>query len=305
MKTIKHDIVNYIHGCVMSGSYTIKNNELYLTCPNCGDNREHFSVNIQKSLYHCFKCNFGGNFINSISQHFNEWSQIRALISVHPVIVNEKRNDNILKGLTSLDSGKETFESHDYLIGFKKRVVDYCLNRGMIYSQITNYHLMIKSFENKIYFPYWQNGRVTYLTERNLSGIGPKVIDIPGMVKPLYGRHIRRLDEIVVLVEGVFDHFVTPYSYAMLGSSITDEQITTLKYDGISNVIIINDPDVLCSAIHNKEKLAQQKISAFVVVLPDQKDPADIGSKGMSKIVYDLMSGSIPNIDPFYVRMKE
>ena len=42
--------------------------EIHVTCPFCGDNRKHASLNTNKNLFHCFKCGEGHNSITLYSK---------------------------------------------------------------------------------------------------------------------------------------------------------------------------------------------------------------------------------------------
>ena len=145
-----------------------------------------------------------------------------------------------------------------------------------------------------MYFPYWdEEGTLTFWMGRAMKTvIEPKTIEPDNASKPLYGRHVTKLSGILppLLVEGVFDHFVTPSSYALMGSGITGSQIATLRLDGVRTVALLQDPDASESMKMNSKKMGKFGIKSHMVMLSGDKDPAMIGANKMADIVTHIQS---------------
>jgi len=86
----------------------------------------------------------------------------------------------------------------------------------------------------------------------------------------------------VVLVEGVFDairlHELGIPTVALLGSSISDEQVALLQKAEISQVLVLLDAETDKARRKLLDRLAQH-FSVRSVALPDGKDPASVSSE--------------------------
>lgn len=100
--------------------------------------------------------------------------------------------------------------------------------------------------------------------------------------------------EDITLVEGVFDHIVTPNSLPLLGKSLNknDEMFTVLTTRAMSNVNIMLDNDAYDNAIQIYKTLnstPQLKDKVRFIPMEGGKDPSDVfkeqGSKGIIKLL--------------------
>lgn len=293
------EILKHILMSMRTGAYRRSDDEVTMQCPNCGDGGQHFSVNIIKRAYNCFKCHIGGRLEHVIRAEGSEWNSIFNLTTgsyigkTNPIVAEQTNisNNSVIK---LLQCG-----SSSHLCKLAKLAYEYCLKRGMTEEQIEKYQLFVRPFEPRVFFPYWnQFGNVTFWMGRALnSNIHPKTIELTGTNKPLYGRHVTCVVDEVVLVEGVFDHFATPNSYAVMGSSLTQAQVQQLVNDGVTRVFILFDVDAGSQMRLAAQKLAKARIDAYPLIIKSQqsvllKDPADIGRCGVTKIVNAAISKS-------------
>lgn len=296
------DIYQYAINCIKSGAADIHQDEAGMPCPNsgCDDEGGHFSINTRKGLFNCYKCHFSGSILSIISRNRSEWllavGTPRGTKSppkgrVFPfcgtplyVLQQGGLSEDKKKGAAPKPFSAKTAAIQAY------RAEEYCLKRGMTREQIAEYRVSIKSLDPRIYFPYWnEEGELTFWMGRAINDVvEPKTTEPTDSVKPLFGRHVKRLERLVVLVEGVFDHFVTPSSYALMGSGITGEQISQLMLDGIKRVFLLQDPDAAEVMTINSRKLGQFNIKAHICMLGGNRDPAEIGAEIMRKVVSEL-----------------
>ena len=293
-------VYSYVIGCIRAGAYDHNDEELQMRCPSCGDEKAHFSINIRKALYNCFKCSLGGNIRYQIMKDRSRWSSlISGLLSIPQEKVSGRHS-----AICSLD-GRPLSEfwgdsplTFDRRMSSMNRAVSYCMKRGMTKDQILEYRVFIKDFDSRVYFPYWNNnGDITFWTGRIMDdvplGNAVKTISSDESERPLYGRQVHRLRNDVVLVEGVFDHFSTPNSYALLGSNISLPQMKILRNDRIKRVFVILDPDATSESINVAKKLSNTNFKVYPVVINKyDKDPADIGVEHMTNIVNILLKSS-------------
>lgn len=283
--------------CLKSGRFSRAGNEYVICCPFCDDTKGHHYVNVQKRVSYCFRnnCKISVSFRHQLTGHSVRNLLETKLVSGSSQITSQDAVDvncplfpiMELKG-SSKNWALKSSVGHIY---------DYCISRGMTHKQIVKYRISAKPFENRVYFPYWnKRGDFIFWMGRALGKQEPKTVEKKGAVKPLFGRHANWVsDGPVVLVEGVFDHFATPMSYALMGSSITTSQIKCLIMDKVKKVFVIGDPDADTSAQSICKRLMSSYITAYPVQLVGtSKDPADLGIEKMSRVVGVLTT--LPNM---------
>ena len=117
---------------------------------------------------------------------------------------------------------------------------------------------------------FWQARRVIYARE-------PKYISPPGTKGTvLYGYDWLTGDE-ATLVEGIFDALNTPNSIALLGKTISDEQIKLLAAKNIRTITVIMDGDAWATTQAVARRVADRLWTVEHVYagrLPREKDPA-------------------------------
>jgi len=292
----KREVLNHITSMVFSGEYIFSDdtNQLIVSCPFCETDSGHFYVNIEKFLYHCFKCKVGGSLKNEIYRNLESWTKLRRHLISTTNLKTFRISELVDDSKTLLIPIFEALELGEDDLGYSSLAVKaykYCINRGMTRGQVADYHVSVVRFENRVYFPYWNKiNKIIFYTGRQLDDIddGVKTIEMVNSSKPLFGRHIHQWHDYVVLVEGVFDHFVTPHSYAIMGSSITQQQINQLRDDHIQRVFLLCDPDAEKGMLFSANKLARGGVKTFPVFMAGNKDPAELGWAKMANIVEQL-----------------
>lgn len=285
-------IFDHVISCLKSGIGEFSGDEVSMRCPGCDDEKGHFSVNTRLGLYHCFKCGISGGFLSVILKNRKEWfSIVRKGQSNSPLkYIRKERGVCPLDAepITAILDATEECVSQSLKHKLAKKAMRYCLKRGMTRKQIEQYQVSIKKYDPRVYFPYWgESNEITFWTGRVMNDNTElkKSIEPDNSEKPLYGRHIEIIRNEVVLVEGTFDHFVTPTSYAVMGSSVTTIQTRQLKKDGVKRVFLVFDPDANEQSQRTTKKLAKEKFDVFPILINNYQDPAKIGRATMSRII--------------------
>ncbi len=288
---------NELCSCLRSGSYQLNGDELVVVCPGCGDDEQHFSVNVHSGAYNCYKCPTRGTIKRFISSKPALW-QKHTLSKKSPVReTKENRTDVHFFPLTQLVYPSQTEGAREgkgnAFLGSRKTILealDYCYGRGLSPEQIEKYQVSLCNHHRRVFFPYWNDNReITFYMGRLLdnSSSEPKTLEPKNTVKPLFGRHVNKLKKWCVLVEGVFDHLVTPNSYAIMGSNITVEQLETLKEDGIVKVVLFFDGDADEKVRFAQKKLSELRVKSFPIRIDIEKDydPSTLGKATVLEIV--------------------
>jgi len=307
---IPDKVYQYVKLHIESGAYNLSGNELYMECPDCGD-ETHFSVNLTNGFYNCFKCPNGGRLSSVIVNNRSEWKKLTHNLMTKDFIGNKKTGNIVLP--------KNAFNVYDVLYPSKTkprkkhisnslslcgRAFSYCIGRGLSVEQIRDYDVYVCPGDPRVYFPYWdKTGKVVYYMGRKMMGDDnvEKTKDAENSEKPLFGRHVTVLTDSVILVEGVFDHFVTPNSYALMGSSINVEQVLQLRKDDVKRVFVLGDPDASEKAYIMAKKLRSFRFKAFPVYLHTNGDPGKMGREKMVNMAENLLSVNRKIFEPIHL----
>jgi len=256
---------------------------MVFTCPGC-DKPEHLYVHRSKALYICFRCGLRGGLLKDLVGRKSEW---RRLCRLSEAREGPSEAEVDLGGCLYPLTG-EAPPRGTPVAGATR----YCLRRGLNQSQISRYMVSAKPFDGRVWFPYWSRGRLTWAIGRSMGAVEPKTLDM-GSDKPLFGLHVYRPVGDVFLVEGVFDHFATPGSLALCGSTISHTQLAELVSLELSRVFVLLDPDAEEKALQVAESCRSAGLKAYPVLLRgNDKDPADLGRVLVTELVKVVREGA-------------
>lgn len=292
----------YVKAHIQSGAYDLSGRELFMACPGCG-NDSHFSVNLSNGKFNCFKCTVGGKLAGEIANDRLNWRRLTGNLLDSDFLSNRStpgrkidlpKNAYIIHSALYSDGNSPRKKHVNNSLSLCERAFIYCQKRGLTKEQIKKYRVFIKPMDPRVYFPYWNRyGEITYFMGRKMMGVQDvmKTKDVEDTEKPLFGRQVEVLRDRVILVEGVFDHFVTKSSYALMGSSVSTAHIMQLREDGVKTVYVLGDPDASLTAENNARKLRNFKFNAFPVFMHTKgRDPGDLGRDRMDEVVKELFS---------------
>lgn len=285
----------FVKGCVRSGAFSLSGDELSTECPSCGDDTKRFSLNLSKSVYNCFKCGIRGklpgNEIATMPQLRGSFQPVGGTVQ-KTAPVGLPFCPTYLSALmdpSAVDQKGKATEGHSSALsvdGLGRRAIRYAVNRGLSWDQIVQYRLFVKPYSNRVYFPYWNaDGVIIFWMGRLFTESNePKTMEYGDKSKPLYGRHVKRWRDWVILTEGVFDHFKTPRSYSIMGSIPTIDQIKLLRGDGITRVALLLDPDAEEKMYDAAEHLNKNGVKAMPVRLTGDLDPGGMEKESVIRI---------------------
>lgn len=290
-------VLDYVRHAVQMGDFTVSGFRLLMDCPlpECQDSRkrEHFYVNREWYGWRCYRQGVRGSLKDLVLGNPLLWAPVRTL---------DDRGTARLSGVTKLpdDLIPLTEVSDRIFASQRRRAYEYALRRGASPAQIHDYRLAVKQADPRLWFPFWNDqAEVVFRMGRvvELDGDPPldllKTWDEGTSDKPLYGSHVRKPSGHLLLVEGVFDHFVTPHSFSLMGSTITPTQADTLEQwckDGLlDRVFLLLDPDAKDKGKREVVKLRKRAIPASVVFLEGtDSDPGKLGAGTMGRISRSL-----------------
>lgn len=195
-------------------------------CPTCRG-RAKLEVSYAKQKWFCHKCQSGGSFEGPAQYKDIPNVAIRDM-DFHPV--------------------QEHTLQWDYLVH----------KRGIPVSLLPELRAQCGPSPVRVYLPVYENDRVVWWTSRvvfNLVGAAryyspPMGATIKRKGEVLWGMHRHASGGIdqVHLCEGIFDALWIPGALAMMGKSLTDHQLSLLKWLGPREVVVTLDGDARTEA---------------------------------------------------------
>lgn len=294
---------------------TVNPGEHYrVNCPYCGDTRQRLYINhmyrtvdnfgrVQgKYLAHCFneKCDITG--LENELKLYVSWQTKLLQPEYDPRAAQDMFVPTTLPG-KCIDLAKLPI-SHPAITYLEqiRQFSPHELQRdwGVVYCEsaeedvdgfIPGTKIYSRLVRNRIIAPiYWQSQLVGWQA-RSLDDHKIKYYTMPGLHKNymLYNGDRARHHRFGVVVEGVFDAWrVGTRAVALLGKSMsTHQRQLASAYWSTGALCIMLDPD----AIEDMDNLAQLirpdafRWGAFSVVLPDDKDPADMEHNALWQII--------------------
>lgn len=311
-------LFEYVVSQVRSGRCRVRSHNLEIDCPACHGHMK-FSIHAERGAYGCFTCPLSGTIRHQVLDNRLRWVPVRDLVHGRDEMTGRRASaatrtggDGISLPFYTLAGDRGSLQTPTGLpTPFPSAVeggIRYCLGRGMTMGQISTYRVGILPMVPRVYFPYWDDkGTVTYWMGRSIhSDVEPKTLE-PGdrSEKPLFGRHVNSwTGGPMLLVEGVFDHFTTPNSVAMMGSFISNYQVNQIREMGPPWVALVLDPDAIGKSMQICKRLWESGIKCACLRWDKvQKDPGDLGFSVMAGVQQLLEKMSVP-VRPCIMRVR-
>jgi len=212
-------------------------------CPFHEERTPSFSVNPKGQYFHCFGCGVGGDVFRFLQLHLDKsfWEALSDLARQVGITINhltkedkqrieeERTIEDILMATAQFYHQSLTPEAKEYLTdrrGFAEEIITgfqigYAnggLREYLLYKRQQPLNLCLKAgvlkkvdsgairdyFYRRIIFPILKQGRVVYMTGRNLDVREPKYLHLPGKTRYLYNED-DLLNKDVIISEGIPD----------------------------------------------------------------------------------------------------
>lgn len=290
------------------GAYRVRKGNVEIDCYLCGGQNK-LSLHVERAIFSCFKCGFGGSARYTLLRDPALWGTLRGVVGgtgSHPSGGISGPREGISLPLRTIGGDAAPLPPPlrplgDAFPALRRKAREYLVGRGVTPEQITRYAAsVIPGDASRVYFPVWGDRGLSYYMGRALDPDGePKTLE-PGTEKPLFGLHVQPFIEgdVMVLVEGAFDHLATPGSLAVMGSVITPYQLDLVKKGKPAWVAILFDPDARGKALKQAQMLWSAGVKARSITFGStlaHGDPGDHGQEMMGKVVRSIKRCDAPN----------
>lgn len=281
--------------------------QMAFNCPTCaelkkasgllapeaeGDHKFNLEVHYVKGMYNCWSCGKTNNTHGTIFDLFKRFGTeqdlyiYKALNIQYEYVVDEdkviERTDHpIIKPSYFIPlSGNEG-------LGLYKRAFNYLTARGITPEMIKKFGLgwcYEGRFEGRIVIPsVTENGDWDYFSTRAVEKhVKPKYLNCDedqgsdGKDHIVFNEAMINWQKTIFVVEGPFDHLVTPNSLPMLGKRLYPLLLQTIYDNAESNVVVLTDPDAIDDGVAIYRELDGGKLMGRVYInfMPKYYDPA-------------------------------
>jgi DNA primase len=303
-----NEIVKIFHNFLVNeNKHSEHKSQISFDCPRCseekgvdGDGKGKLEINYAKGFYKCWVCADTHNtkgFIEKLIKGYGTKDDLNRYRLLKPDFVKEdynfkpKINPNLKlpKEYLKFKGNEGEYGYYNSLKYLKDRNIDETMidkyNIGFINSGLYKHRVIIPSYDF--------NGNLNYYVTRSIyNNIKPKYLN-PDIDKDyiIFNEKFLNYDSTIIIVEGVFDHIVTPNSIPVLGKTLSNLVKHNLLEKANSNIIILLDDDAYENAIliYNELNVGRLEGKIRICNPPVGYDVAKIyeklGNKGIIKLI--------------------
>lgn len=280
-------------------------------CPACsadkgmseGDGKGNLEINYNKGIFKCWSCGDTNNMHGPVIKLLKRYATptiIRNYLLVKPDTDSIMVKEHISVVITLPEGYKKLSEctKRDYK---SVEARNYLYKRGITDEIIRDFDIGYThkgQFFNRIIIPsYDSEGKLSYFIARWFSRQYTKLKYVnPTAEKQeiVFNEGKINWDATIYLVEGVFDHIVTPNSIPLLGK-IVSPMLLDLLYDNVNcKIVIVLDDDAWEDALKIYRQLNFGNLRGKIKVCrpPINYDPSSIYEKMGSKGVIILLKSA-------------
>ena len=244
-------------------------------CPYCGEDKFRLYVHLKKGVYHCQKCKASGR-VDSL-----ETSTLDTF---------KEKVKFFLTGETPCEKKLSLPDHYIFPVSEKDGLPwKYLTRRGISSHEIHKYSIGYCEegfYKERIIIPIFDSGKLVYFVARTFTNLEPKYLNVGIKRIDVLFMTFRGMQDMVVIVEGVFDAIRVGQSYpsiALLGKLITEPQAKKIsKIAKRALVILDRDAHTYC---WNAGKILGHYLPTRVHLLERSKDPGDLNQLQLNQII--------------------
>lgn len=268
--------------------------QITFNCPTCAeikgiavDNKHNLEINYGKGMYNCWSCGSSHGThgtVFDLIRRFGDRNDLEIYIALdmqYEYLFDdedriERKDDHLLLPVEFASLvGKEDF-------GVYRKAYSYLHQRGITAEIIEKFNLgwcYGGPYEDRILIPsLTDEGNWNFFVTRTMKKeTKPKYLNCD-LDKELivFNESMINWDKTIFLVEGPFDHIVTPNSIPMLGKKLYPLLHSTLYDNAKSKIVVLVDPDAVETGMAIYRQLDGGKLmgKVFINFLPKYYDPA-------------------------------
>jgi len=265
--------------------------ELRIDCPFCSDSGQHMYVNVERKLFHCFRCETSNNLVGFIMKvekvdlggafrlvrKFSRGGPVRR--EPRKVTATKLSECPLPSGLVRISASRRA-ELPDKLLNLlEEKHVSLTTAQQLDWCWCS-----IGRMRNRLIIPVMSGGLMVGWLARDCSGMSKQKYMFPEGFRAtdyLWGMNecLDRQSRHVVLVEGVFDALTVGLgeAVALCGKHLSIGQMSLLSVLGPEKVTVCLDGDAVPAGEAMAMNLAPMFGRVAVAYLPVLDDPCSLG----------------------------
>lgn len=277
-------------------------------CPSCsdekgingGDGKGNLEINYEKGVFKCWCCKDTNNMSGYIPKLIRRYGKPKHIKQYQILKPDYKQSE--YQVLEHIKQNPVLPESFTLLTGYKgkdkayKDAMKYLRERNITDDIIKKYNLGFTTkgrYFLRIIIPSYNiDNELNFFSGRSFSWVKPKYMNFEENKQDIiFNERLINWESTIYLVEGPFDHIVTPNSIPLLGKYIYPLLYDTIIEKAKGNIVIVLDPDAEKDAENVYRELFYSPVCQQVrmVILPEGYDISDIhrmdGKKGVIKLL--------------------
>lgn len=273
---------------IFGEEYEVRTGQFRINCfyPSCGDTTGNLEVNLEKGIFHCWRCGYSGNIRQLFKDYTGKAIDTDEYVSAEELtkfrFEPEEEEFKQEKGHVILPKEFVPLWGDRELSFVGKRALNYVLGR-MNKEDIEKHRIGycgLGYYKWRIIIPAIEDGEILYFAARLFLGQGeryrnPKKEDCGvGANEIVFNIDSAREQNRAVICEGVFDAIkVGDDGVALFGKHISNHQVNKLL--GIKNIYIMLDQDALLDSLDIVHRFLEKGKKNVYLVSPPHGDPSD------------------------------
>jgi len=236
------------------GNYKNAGPELLFKCPECNHHKYKLSINLDKSAFKCWVCDYRGRNIRRLVRKHGTYSQLQKWdqISDRPDI--ERFADLFMERLPGEDKTKVEIPAEFLSLTSKnipatgRQAYNYLRSRGVTDADMVRWKMgycFSGEYRNRVIVPSFDDdGDASYFIARSYNGDSYKYKNPRASKNIVFNELFIDWNEDLTIVEGVFDAVVAGNATPIMGSTLHSNSrlIQKIVYNDTS-VYVALDPD--------------------------------------------------------------
>ena len=250
------------------GDYYTSNNEYLFFCPKCGHHKKKLSVNLSKSVFKCWVCDWSGRNLYRIIRKYGgrqarfDWRSFGQEVEIENFAdklfgskeIHETEKISLPQSFTSL--------ANKNLPNSALRPINYLSSRFVDKNDIMKWKIGYCSagkYAGRVIVPSFNlAGNVNYFVTRSYDGYWKKYLNPPTSRDIIFNELYLDFDEELTIVEGVFDAIKAgENSVPLLGSTLSENS-------SLFHKIVKNDTPVYLALDSDAERKQDRLIKLFL-----------------------------------------
>mgnify|MGYP001553481194 CR=1 FL=1 len=273
------------------GEYEQKKDKNYaFHCPFCNHYKKKLEVNLENGLWNCWVCHKKGFSVTRLLRNVHASdSDISIAQANEKYLKNRDKHTKIDAPILHLPSEFEPFHKIERNF-LTEKAVRYLLGRGLSQHEILQYKIgfcQTGKYANSIIIPsYDSKGVLNFFVAKNMT--------IGRYMNPNFSKNQIIFDMFmnwshnIILVEGVFDAFAIKHNaIPLLGKIMSKKLKQRLVTSKAEKVYICLDGDQKEDSIRIAEFVQGLGKRAYIVKLPEDKDPSELGHEKIWQLISD------------------